>query len=332
MVRAASNETAWLAQKEVWVPPGSWIEEDWGAARTGAPDGSTVLHGLYPLSEIPVLVRAGAVVPTRRLVDGDTIATAARPFDELVMTVYPFRDPAATKDMAIVRGNTTIYEDDGNTTDYLNKGDNDSMTHTFAYVGDLKSADTLHFTMEAQGSYPGMAPTQQIELRLVHMPPVKSVHINKGTTAAMEGYVRYGGGPGTWSYDGARATAVVSLPAHNVTAGLSVDVQFMTIPDPASLSAVRGWVRRANLAKQALDDIRQTPGAHQGGGGQIDLLAAAGDVLARAAGGDLAAWTAAVGAFPAAIKAAVAEAKGLSLTGTDAAARTDFVRGLLALP
>ncbi len=53
-----------MAKASVWVPPGQWYEQDTGVLHTGASDGSTILTKLYDITEIPVFLRAGAVIPT----------------------------------------------------------------------------------------------------------------------------------------------------------------------------------------------------------------------------------------------------------------------------
>jgi hypothetical protein len=66
------------ATTTVWLPPGAWVEESTSVTHTGAAGTGSLLTKAYDISETPVFVRAGAVVPTIRLSAGDSIGVAAR--------------------------------------------------------------------------------------------------------------------------------------------------------------------------------------------------------------------------------------------------------------
>lgn len=72
------SDATTMATTSVWLPPGQWYERDTAVVHTGAADGSSVLTKAYPLNEVPVFVRAGAMIPTLPLVDGDTVGVAMR--------------------------------------------------------------------------------------------------------------------------------------------------------------------------------------------------------------------------------------------------------------
>lgn len=83
VVRPA-NASSNMADKQVWLPPGRWVEHLSGRLYTGSAavirvlaradgQGDTVLEQQYDLSEIPVFVRAGAIIPSIPLVLGDTL-------------------------------------------------------------------------------------------------------------------------------------------------------------------------------------------------------------------------------------------------------------------
>ncbi len=62
IVRPAMSSS--MAKASVWIPPGQWFEQETGALHSGAADGSTILTKLYDLTEIPIFLRSGAVIPT----------------------------------------------------------------------------------------------------------------------------------------------------------------------------------------------------------------------------------------------------------------------------
>merc|ERR1712023_138704 len=89
IVQPAFANTSFLAAKKWWIPPSSWIEQESGQMLVGASDGSTFADRKYDLGEVPILVKAGALIPTRQIHTGDSIGVASRQFDELIFTLYP---------------------------------------------------------------------------------------------------------------------------------------------------------------------------------------------------------------------------------------------------
>ena len=125
VVRPANQSN--MAFKEVWVPPGNWIEHETGSVVKGNADGSTVLVKQYDLSEIPVFVRAGAVIPSIPVVAGDTLGLAQRQYSTLVLSFFLTADES--------QGSSKVYEDDGATTAYL-QGSFVWTTAAYSVVGD----------------------------------------------------------------------------------------------------------------------------------------------------------------------------------------------------
>jgi alpha-glucosidase (family GH31 glycosyl hydrolase) len=101
------NSTTSMATISIWIPPGSWVELGTGVVHQGG--SNVVLTRAFDLREIPVFARAGAVIPTIPLVDGQTLGMTQRQYDSLVFSVFP----GATS------GSTKVYEDDGATTAYV---------------------------------------------------------------------------------------------------------------------------------------------------------------------------------------------------------------------
>jgi alpha-glucosidase (family GH31 glycosyl hydrolase) len=87
--------TAW----PVYLPPGGWYDF-WTGARHDGPAGITLAA---PLDRLPLLVRAGAILPLGPVVQH----TAERPLDEITLLIYP--DGASRFE---------LYEDDGRTNAY----------------------------------------------------------------------------------------------------------------------------------------------------------------------------------------------------------------------
>lgn len=100
--------------KTVWIPPGDW--HPWNtSSSTTSRAGTCIIHGglsgvvledlPYDLHEIPIFVKAGAVVPTQSM---------AKQGGPLIWIVFGGESSS---------GNGSSYDDDGNTTDYMKSND-----------------------------------------------------------------------------------------------------------------------------------------------------------------------------------------------------------------
>lgn len=121
-----------MTTTKVWLPPGDWYEESTGVVHSAKADTGSVLTKAYDISETPVFVRAGAIIPTVPLQDGDTIGVASRQYTDLEFNIYP----GATS------GSVRVYEDDGNTTAYLTDG--------FAYLNASYAVSGSDLTFSAK--------------------------------------------------------------------------------------------------------------------------------------------------------------------------------------
>jgi hypothetical protein len=106
-----------MAHKEMWIPEGTgWV--DWDGMSTHF--GPKVLSKNYSLSEIPLLVSAGAVVPLKTMAS----VSALRP-DPLVWAIFvPSSHDVQDTSIAsrcsgtVCAGRGEVYEDDGETKQY----------------------------------------------------------------------------------------------------------------------------------------------------------------------------------------------------------------------
>ena len=99
LVAPALSENA--SDVNVWIPPGVWYDYFNGTKYTGPQDISVRAE----LDEIPVFVKAGAIVPM-----GPEVRYAdEKPLDEITLDIYP----------TIGTTSYTLFEDDGTTRNYL---------------------------------------------------------------------------------------------------------------------------------------------------------------------------------------------------------------------
>ncbi|QUJ69504.1 discoidin domain-containing protein (plasmid) [Photobacterium sp. GJ3] len=96
-----SKNNGWY--QDLYLPEGTWIDF-WDGTRTVVPAGGQVLpHYPITIDRIPVLVRAGAIIPMYTAARSD----ALQPKDHLIIDIYPSGESAFT-----------LYEDDGESRAY----------------------------------------------------------------------------------------------------------------------------------------------------------------------------------------------------------------------
>eukprot|EP00042_Codosiga_hollandica_P032126 m.200668 g.200668 ORF g.200668 m.200668 type:complete len:1028 (+) comp53818_c0_seq1:262-3345(+) len=252
-----------MTQQSIWIPPGLWYEVTSGSLINGASDGNTILTKSYDLSEIPVFVRAGAIVPSIPIVEGNTIGLAQQQYTSLVFNIHP----GATE------GSTSVYEDDGYTLDYLTG----AFANTTASYS--RTSTSLTFTLQAsQGGFSSFPASRTITLRILNAMPPTSVSANGASVP----YARYGGA-NSWTYDGIGIATVIEIENVSTSASLTIEVTAAAVNDTL-MSGVKGGIFHGILAKANLDVAQATPGDSTVTGGYLDELASTGEALAYLAG------------------------------------------------
>jgi alpha-glucosidase (family GH31 glycosyl hydrolase) len=301
---------------DVWVPPGEWFEESTGAMHTGAAGKGTVVSRTYNIDEIPVFVKAGAVVARHPMstVHREPVGRSSRANERLEFTIYPTSASGAT-------GSSTVYEDDGSSTDY-SLGTAHSANTVLSYTS--TSANSYKATITTTGGYAAMLPaTRSYSVKIPNSMPVTSASC--GSTPAT--YTRWAddhehqGGHrhqsnATWSYDGDSLAVVVTCGGVSIAAPFTITI---ATANGASMSGMVGGIRRANAAKVVLDVTRQTLGAHKPVGGMLKTAASTGEALAYMAGKDIHKFADTVSGFAALYTRAVSEVMGMSSTDSQLA-------------
>jgi alpha-D-xyloside xylohydrolase len=131
-----------LRARKVYLPAGSsWI--DFWTGKT-MPGGATITADA-PIDKIPLLVKAGSIVPL-----GPTIQyTAEKPADPIELRIYPGAD-----------GQFLLYEDEGDSYDY-EKG----VYATIAFHWDNGKRQLL--IEDRKGSFPGMLKQRSFHIVVV---------------------------------------------------------------------------------------------------------------------------------------------------------------------
>jgi alpha-glucosidase (family GH31 glycosyl hydrolase) len=264
-----SNETSTLAESSTWLPPASWVDLLTFSVRQGS--SNTVLTKKYHLAEIPMFVKVGTILPLKPLRIDQMLAQARRQYDHLQFVAFsPFE---------VSSGSTEVYEDDGETLNYLN-GDLSWTTASFDVQG-----NDLTFTIKTSGSFPELPQKKSVTIVLTNTVPPSGVKIQGKDVP----YSRFGG-PGTWTYDGAELSIVIETEegalGHEDKLAVEVTNAFdATLKD--AINGLKGVIARAIAAKSSLDEVHQTPGSNIVQPAHVSVLASLADELSIAAGSDL---------------------------------------------
>lgn len=195
VVKAIAQDKLY-AMQEVWLPEGRWVEMQTGAIL----DGDRVVSRPYMLSEIPVFVKYGSIIPmqpsNRKASEGIG--------EQLVLTLYG-------------KGNmqTEVYEDNGDSDRYID--DRFATTSVSAvYDKNLK----LEIS-PVKGKYDGMVSKRQYEIRIPASVPPLSVKINGKK-------VRYSRelSDNSWSYDGNELCTLIRTSECSVKRKTLIEAKF----------------------------------------------------------------------------------------------------------
>jgi alpha-glucosidase (family GH31 glycosyl hydrolase) len=186
---AAGDPATGLARRAVWLPAGEWI--GWFSGEHVK--GPAVVTRNYALDEIPVFVRAGAIIPMQ----GKARRAGAGSGDPLVLAVF-----------SGANGATRVYEDGGDSVGYQHG------EFSFTPVRTSNPSDrSLRIEIGAvEGRYPGMSASRAVTIRVPGVWPPKKVVA--------------GGSPVAWRYEGDTLTTVITLASSPRSRATTVELEF----------------------------------------------------------------------------------------------------------
>jgi len=229
-VTAAVDPLHQLARKIVWIPDGAWIEWSTGSRFVGP----EVIERNYALDEVPVFLKAGAIVPMQPKMKFSN----EKPVDPLILTVFPGG-----------AGSTRVYEDGGNSLGYQK---NESAWTTVAT--ETRNATTLTLrVLPVEGTYPGMPTERGYEVRLLETWPPDSVTVNGENVA-------YNPEPDAsqgWRYDGDSLTTFIRIPRKSVTGEIELSVRIS--PEKAArVALLDGAVGRLARIRRLFQELNNS--------------------------------------------------------------------------
>ena len=182
----------------LWLPPGKWMEWATGTVL----DGNRTIKRAFTLDEIPVYVRAGAIIPQEQPLQ----PAQKNVVDPLTLAIFPGDS-----------GRTIYYEDEGNTNSYrkgLFAKTSIHFTHT--------NAQTLKLIVgPVEGSFPGMASERAYVFRFPNTLPPKSVRVN-GQVLSHSRYDQ----TGHWTYSDSAFGVQIHTKEFPINQKVIVEIRF----------------------------------------------------------------------------------------------------------
>jgi hypothetical protein len=157
----AQSSVLSVGRRSVWIPNGSWTDV-WSGKKV---EGPQTIEVNAPLAQMPMYLRAGAIIPLAR----DTQYTGEHRWSPLTLEVFPTDKVSSF----------TLYEDDGQSVEYRKGGFR--TTRIYSRIAD----GTIRITIEpAKGEFEGQLEERAWKVR-VHLPhgqKVSGVEVS-GSTA-----------------------------------------------------------------------------------------------------------------------------------------------------
>ena len=184
-----------LADVDVWLPPGAWLD----TARGKLVQGGALQKLHYLWNEIPVFVRPGAILPGQR----DSLRLHDPSIRNLLVTVY-----------GGAKGSYTLFEDDGISAPELAQSASIKLAHSRRGLAHEITVSP------ATGGYKGFAWEKSLEIRLPATTPPTSVQVGGKS-------LKWAHRLGTegWTYDGINATTVIRLRKIDLHKGVKISIQ-----------------------------------------------------------------------------------------------------------
>jgi alpha-glucosidase (family GH31 glycosyl hydrolase) len=194
-----ADKVSQLASEPVWLPKGDWVEWPTGKHFSGP----TTVERSFSISETPVYVKAGAIVPMQPAMS----YTGQKPVDPLIVNVWPLAPGASSS--------YKVYADSGVSVEYQNG------VYAKTPVKATQEGGLLRVEIgPVEGSYPGIPKSRAYELRLPADWPPSAVTVN-GVAVKRAGPT----GKGGWWFEGNTLTTVIPTPDASLETKVTIEVR-----------------------------------------------------------------------------------------------------------
>jgi len=197
----------------VWLPEGKWFEWSTGALL----EGGKYVKRAFTIDEIPLYVKAGAIIPMQ-----PKVKNLSEKVDRFIFNVFPGS-----------KGSGRMYEDEGNNQNFKNG------KYAVTNVSQKRTGNKLVITiLPVEGSYSGMVKNRNYEIRLINSFPPVSVKLN-GQVISFNGALKNN----TWNYDGEKLTVNILTSKESVLKKLVFEI-ILPEADESLLSGKAGEMKR----------------------------------------------------------------------------------------
>ncbi|MFZ6781349.1 NPCBM/NEW2 domain-containing protein [Undibacterium sp. Ji83W] len=189
--RSQAASKGW--RKGIYLPQGQWIDY-WDGRVVTADAKGKVIDQQVTLDKLPVMVRAGAILPMYpvALYDGQV------PKDVLTLDIYPHG-----------KSSFTMYEDDGESRQYQS---GKSSLQTFSVDAPENRAGDISISVAAvNGSYEGMEQQRALQLQIHTRVQPDAVHFGEQSLQAYSNRADYDKASSGWFYDAAEKYGTVHI-------------------------------------------------------------------------------------------------------------------------
>ncbi|KAJ3030044.1 UNVERIFIED_CONTAM: hypothetical protein HDU68_010299 [Siphonaria sp. JEL0065] len=217
-----------LVEAILWIPPGEWFEKGTGKLLNGP----RVYSSWYFLEDVPILVKAGAIVPTSILPETDYFGLAAEIPRTLALEIYLGAQTA---------GFFTLYEDDGITSDYDNP--NRQLITEISYSQELHGSLRVSISPR-NGNMTGISGSRSYQLTLINQAGIQYVSVNGTVIPDFKVKV---------SFDTHLMSSVIFLGEFGISEPLDILVGLKQ--QPIVPTGLLGKFKRLFKAKEMLDDL-----------------------------------------------------------------------------
>lgn len=232
----------------VHLPPGRWIDY-WDGRVFDAPDSGLTLNYPVTLERIPLLVRAGAIVPMEALSQPRGAVASANP---LLLDLYPHGE-----------SRFSLYEDDGLTREHLSGAfarQEFKLSAPTAGAGPI----TLHIGA-INGHYRGMAPERAYRLQIhtrFAIADVRQDGVALAAASSLEQLMQLTQGEAaSWFYDADDRFGTLHVRTASLAAGRTLNVEVRPAPGatPVATPPLPSMPARAGFVPAAAITVVSRP-------------------------------------------------------------------------
>jgi len=184
-----------MATTTVWLPPGNWVDREFGTVRKVTSQTGLWLTKAWDLSEIPIFVRGGAVIPSIMPEKIAVSGNANRQYPGIVWSIYPGAD----------YGSGDLYDDDGISMNYQ------QQVGTWSQLTFKRVTGLTKIVMSINTFFPGQVSRGYV-IKLVNQLPPAFVIVN-GTNYPFSVVNQ----PETWSFDPIDMAVLIHVPEFDIS-------------------------------------------------------------------------------------------------------------------